>query len=172
MVLVRSGQRWWSRQKWIPWFFRLGSSWCWQRHPLTCLNFIASNNCIRTIHLRRPSEIKTLRIRKPNTLSQYRSGELSNLLRVTQEYDIGMLDMQDIRRLGKSILDETVPKPKSTQRVKVCCQVAGFSWCFEGNGLFKLEANVQYRDQWPAVLKESEVHRELKRRIIGTWLIC
>jgi hypothetical protein len=59
------------------------------------------------IRHRRPSKIKTLRVRTRNVLSQYRSGELNNLVHATQEYeyDIDLLDMQDVRRLGKSVLD-------------------------------------------------------------------
>jgi hypothetical protein len=93
--------------------------WCSDYHVKLRVNFTSqrkfiyaeklSNNCCCTEHSKRPSKIKDLKVGTWNVLSLYtRSGVLRNLVEVTQEYGIDLLVLQEVRWLGKTILEKKI----------------------------------------------------------------
>ena len=49
---------------------------------------------------------KDIRLGTWNVLSAHRSGTLQNLIHVTQEYQIGLLAVQEVKWLGRSITEK------------------------------------------------------------------
>jgi hypothetical protein len=97
-----------------------------------------------------------------DVLFLYRSGVLRNLMEIIKECGIDLLTVQEVRWLGKGILDKTVHKPEGTRRV--------------GGPVFRLLESVedlkmlgvrnwrrksQDRVQWTAIVKVTKVHHGL-----------
>jgi hypothetical protein len=51
---------------------------------------------------------KGLRVGTWNMLSVYRSGSLQNLIQVTQDYRIDLLAVQEVRWLGRSVIERRI----------------------------------------------------------------
>jgi uncharacterized protein YbgA (DUF1722 family) len=53
-----------------------------------------------------------------NVLSLYRSGALQNLIEVMQEYKIDLLAVQEVRWLGRSIIEKTAQYTRAVMMKK------------------------------------------------------
>jgi hypothetical protein len=49
-------------------------------------------------------------VRSWNILSLYRSDSLQNLIEITQDYEIGLLAVQEVRWLGRSVTERRIAK--------------------------------------------------------------